>query len=409
MKNLRTTLLVAGLQIGGLGTAGWLLAQDPVKGGKPQEPAAAAPTTQTIDQHITDLGSDSYRVRLQAESSLRKLGKDALPALRKAADQSKDNEVQWRARRLVRQIEHGDEQGLVERSKVDAQDDGAPSPRIGAGRRNLLDEVHGQFDSLFERFERDLGLDVPRAHFFQDDFFRDLQDQIKAGKGTSQGMVVRIDSSGAVHVEVNETNEKGETEKKVYDAPDLDSFRQQYPGVLQRNGLSLGLRPLGNNPFFAAPNLRAWNWDFSQPDAALQPWTPAPGAPDVRATPPEDAAPPAGKRLGVYVHPNIPAELRLHLGLADDVGLMVESVQPDSLASALGLERGDIVTAIGDHTIGSTQDVQDALGGIEAGQTVKVQFLRKGATQTASAKKPETEAPKAEKLEPRRKASTTIR
>ncbi|MEO6598084.1 MAG: PDZ domain-containing protein [Planctomycetota bacterium] len=437
MKDLKTMFLVAGLGalgLGGLGLGSRLPAQESDPQAAPP-PTATAPTTaptKTIEQSIADLGSDSYRTRLQAESALKKQGKAALPALRKAADDASDNEVQWRSRRLVRQIERGDEQGLVQRSKPDAQEpaardlgardpgarDSGSTPQLWTDRRRVIEQMQQQFDSLFERFERDFGLDVPRAHFFQDNFFQDLQDQLESGKGNSQGMSVQIDPDGAVHVEVNETNEKGETEKKIYDAPDLDSFHRQYPGVLQKNGLGLGLRPLRDG-LFLGPNLRGWGFDIPgrQPVQQPWPWTRVPSQPDAGQPPVDDAAPTEGKRLGLYVHPSIPAELRLHLGLEDSVGLMVESVQADSLAATLGLERGDIVTRIGAKSIGSTQDVQDALGGIESGQSVEVGFLRKGAAKTATAKKPAVDAAKAkesakvksDKLEPRRKRDTTIR
>ena len=58
---------------------------------------------------------------------------------------------------------------------------------------------------------------------------------------------------------------------------------------------------------------------------------------------------------------------------------MIETVQPDTLAEALGLQRGDIVTKIAGHSIGSAQDVQKVLSAIDAGATVEVTFLRKGA------------------------------
>jgi serine protease Do len=125
---------------------------------------------------------------------------------------------------------------------------------------------------------------------------------------------------------------------------------------------------------------------------------------DLPATP---APAPVGKRLGIVVH-QIPAELREHLDLAADTGLMVESVQEGSLAESLGLQRGDIVVQIESTAIGSSMDVQKVLGGIEAGKQVEVKFLRKGKEMTAKATKTEAvEEPK--KLEAKKGKNATIR
>ena len=43
-----------------------------------------------------------------------------------------------------------------------------------------------------------------------------------------------------VRVEVQEENDKGETENKVYEAKDLDDFHKKHPGVLKLHGLLPG-------------------------------------------------------------------------------------------------------------------------------------------------------------------------
>ena len=391
-----------------------LPAQEPEPAPSPQAPPAIA-ETKGAEHWIRDLGSDSYQTRLKAEGALRKLGKEALPALKKAAEDA-DSEVQWRARRLVRQIEKGVNQGLVERPKRDTtepevtgQDESRASPRTRVFRvPQGFPDMREQFESLFEHFERDFGLDIPRARFFEDDFFKDLQEQMKSGRGTSQGTVLQIGPDGSVHVEISEKNEKGEVERKVYDAPDMQSFQQQYPDVLKKNGLYLGLNewPRTLRGFGG----QAWPGFRLEPGWKLEPnWQPygqlLPGAQDDLLAP---AAPaPVGKRLGIVVHP-IPAELREHLDLGPDSGLMVESVQEGSLAESLGLQRGDIVVEIESTAIGSAMDVQKVLGGIEAGKQVEVKFLRKGKETKAKATKTEAvEEPK--KLEVKKDKNSTIR
>lgn len=412
--------LVAGLVVGAN-----LMAQDPQgkadPQGKPdQEPkveAKAGKPAKSREQWIRDLGSESFRVRLDAEKALRAMGKEAVPDLQKAAEQSADNEVQWRARRLVRQIEGGEQGGLQQRDGNDHAPDAPqvarpqrPGRWFGATPQGMPDDIRSEFDQMFEQMERSFGLDIPRARFFQDDFFQDLQNQLKAGHGQSHGMSMSIGPDGAVHVEVQQKNEKGEVETKTYDAPDMESFQKQYPGVLQQNGLGGGMQFwIGGQSPRLLPGLQVDPGQGlgqglrSRIKSRLQPAPAAPADP----TAPADQSPPDGKRLGVYVRPEIPADVREYLGLDEGVGLMVESVQPGSLAQSLGLQRGDIVTKVAGKAIGSTEDVQQALGGVETGKPVEVVFVRKGLEKQASANKPaaaqaeESPAKEPKKLEPR--------
>ncbi len=421
MNNMSTLLVMVGL-----GLCANLPAQEPGA----MKPRAVAESTKGVEQWIADLGSDSYKTRLQAEKALRELGQAAVPALKKAAEEPAEVEVQWRARRLLRQLEKGANQGLVERgkSKQGAEPQGDETRRDELRRSpfwraqgGLPDAMREQFESLFEGFERDLGLDVPRARFFQDDFFRDLQEQMKSGGGTQKGMSMQIGPDGAVRVEIDEKNEKGEIEKKVYEAPDLETFHAQHPGMLQQNGLGLGLQGWPRTlRGFGGPIVPGWKFDWDVDSKWLQPRALQPlfpraqdpqdqlGAPDAVPT----APPPAGKRLGIAIRPELPAELREHLELEDGVGLMVESVQPGTLAESLGLLRGDIIVKIADKSIGAAVDVQEALGGIEAGKKVEVKFLRKGVEKTATTTKTEAAEPakKVERLERRQsKAGESIR
>ncbi|MBL8732205.1 MAG: PDZ domain-containing protein [Planctomycetes bacterium] len=386
MIDLRSLLLVPALGLGVSTVAQQGTATPPAT---PPQSAPGAKAAVSIETLIGDLGSDSYRQRVQAERELRARGKQAVPALEKAAADSRDSEVQWRARRLLRQIEQGGSGVAVERERAggDAPEPQVEAPGAEARPRQRVQEPSGgdvrdQFERLFERFERDFGLDIPRARFFRDDFFRDLQEQMRGqgGLGTSQGMSMQVGPDG-VRVEVQQQNERGEIEKKVYEAPDMESFQKQYPEVLRQNGLGMGLDPL------RLPTLRGF--DLARPMAPVGPrvWL---GTPDVEPAAPS-TVPPAGRRLGVTVRPEIPAELRSYLELAADEGLMVEGVQPDSLAQTLGLQTGDIVTRIGEQRIGAPADVPRALGAVKQGEMVTVHFVRKGAEKSASATKTEVD------------------
>ncbi len=413
---IRTLMLSAAASL-----AAALPAQEPVPATPAKPPVETAPAPKkSVEQLIEALGSDSYRARLDAERALREAGQEAVPLLKKAADTSDDAEVQWRARRVLRQIERGGAAGLEARRR-DAQqpdnDAGQPErrgPLVLRRRGAEADPMRDQFESLFERLQQDFGIDIPRARFFDDSFFRDLQEQMKAGTSRSQGLSMQIGPDGAVRVEVQEKGEDGKTDTKVYEAPDMESFHEKHPGVLQKNGLGMGLLPGGPLRGFA-PRLE-FDWGGGMPPLGTLPkgglgQPQVPGRDDLVVEPPPP--PPAGKRLGIAIRNEVPVELRDHLGLDEGVGLMVESVSDGSLAQALGLQKGDIVTHIGKHTIGSPQDVQDALGPIAKGAAVEVQFVRKGERKTATADKAEATAPDEPKSAPlqRRKAKTdeTIR
>jgi len=394
MNVMRTAVMVMGCGLMGFGFGNMVAAQEP-EATKPSVSQPTKPAEQkSAEQWIKDLGSDSYRIRLQAEKELRALGKTALPSLQEAAQRTEDSEIQWRAKRLVRQIESGQDGGLQERQpRASTPQSGDQDPPTGMrgwrGGINLPESVRERFDELFGQMERDFGVDVPRARFFDDSFFRDLQEQLQSGGATSQGMTMQMGPDG-VRVEVKQKNDKGVVENKVYEAPDLETFQKHHPGVLEKNGLGMGMRFWvdGQRPFQSP--LRAWRVDpWSGRDQRAVPRLRDPRdetAEETQEAPPPP--PPEGKRLGVTIRPEIAEELREHLGLEADVGLMVESVQPGSLAESLGLLRGDIVVRIGDRSIGSAQDVQEALGPIEPNQRVEVRLLRKGVEKTASAVKP---------------------
>jgi len=229
--------------------------QEPQQPSTPQQPdqskqAEGKQGTRSVAEWIQQLGSDTFKARLDAEQALRRLGSEALPALRKAAANDAEAEAQWRARRLIRQIERNETGGLGRRNRDDGDGTGqrgswfTPLPGQDAG-------VQDRFDRLFADLERDFGLDIPRGRFFHDGFFRDLQQQAEemrermqqgfSGVGKGQSMSMQIGPDG-VRVEIKQKGEDGKEEAKVYEAPDVETFQKKYPGVLQPNGLGGGMR-----------------------------------------------------------------------------------------------------------------------------------------------------------------------
>src|SRR5262249_38225132 len=160
---------------------------------------------------------------------------------------------------------------------------------------------------------------------------------------------------------------------KVYEAPDLQTFKQKYPDVLPEHGLGFGfawpggrdgLRVWRMNDGSGTLRLPSFSWPVTRPHDLDDHDLPDTDLDASGAAP--QVLPPAGKRLGIVVRPEIPQQVRDYLGI--EGGLMVDQVQDDTLASALKLEAGDIVLEIAGTKIASTADVQQALGGIDAGK-----------------------------------------
>jgi len=347
MNDMRTLLLATAF----LTTSG--VAQDP---GQSQPPVVhSAPAG--VQKWIRQLGSDSYRERLDAENKLRAKGKLAKKALEAAAADERDSEVQWRARRLLRQLEKKQsesnpgltERGLTERGRQQDRAKEREIVRRRSGSNGDVDDVRAEFDRIFRELERDHGIEVPRVRFFDDTFFDDIRKQMQRGmnrgllrggatQGQSQGMSVQVTPKG-VRVEVTETGKDGKSDTKVYEAPDMETFHKKHPGVLDKGSTNgrrgdIGLKGLGlTDPREQIDRLklemgkadRGFGWQLLKPrvvpfDKAFRP--PAVGLPQLEVP----AVPAKGRRLGIQIKA-IPDSLRGYLELESGSGLMIDLVQ----------------------------------------------------------------------------------
>lgn len=84
-----------------------------------------------------------------------------------------------------------------------------------------------------------------------------------------------------------------------------------------------------------------------------------------------------GGFLGVELMPLTP-ELRAHLGVPADRGVMVARVVEDSPAARAGLQVGDVVTAIEGDGVESPWDLTVAVRGKEAGEPARLEVWRDG-------------------------------
>ena len=74
----------------------------------------------------------------------------------------------------------------------------------------------------------------------------------------------------------------------------------------------------------------------------------------------------------------IPRRLRHAAGLAQDSGVMVTAIEPDSPAQRAGLMTGDTILALDGVTITGADDLIRTLAGDKIGRTVDVDVLRFG-------------------------------
>lgn len=376
-----------------LGVLGFVAAVLPAQDDKPE-------VKPPVGELIENLGHRDYKVRKAAETALRERGSEAADALKKAADNDGDAEVQWRARRVLQQIESGAD-GRLQRRSSRAQDPASPGQGTTTPWRPRWPQTGGDadleklFGDLFEQLERS-GVDVPRGHFFRDDFFQSLQQQLEDARrgvamgvpGRGQAFSMRMDQNG-VRIEVTEQGEDGKSENKVYEAPDVKTFREQYPEIAERYLRGDGSATFGFGDLFPAAR-----------QFRLAPM-PRPEA----MSPPSAVTHDDGERLGVYVEEVTP-EIRDFLQLEDGHGLRVQSVDPGSLGSTLGVEDGDVLLQVGSQKVGSVLDVRDGLSAVAAGDKLTVKVNRRGSEKTLETTKPVAVKP-SRKLEKRDEPTDT--
>ena len=334
-----------------------------------------APGKQPVDaDHIRklvqDLGAEAFDRRDAAYRELARIGAPAIPELEKAL-KSDDVQIRVSAERLLRRL----------RAASTAEKRPAPAP--DRPRERHLDEFlreleerglpglgedweewHRQMDRRFQEMRKQL-----RA--LEEDLDRDVREGIRRAPsgGTSERHVrvqsddeaidCRVDAEGKVTVGIT-TKKDGREETATYEAPGAEEFRKRHPEIWERVKGFLGD---GNRlRVEIGPSIRLWRFG-TDPRRAPTP-LPVP-------------APAEGPRLGIYTAEITPA-LRSHLALGPDEGLLVDAVQPGSLAARLGLERYDVVLRIGGESVGSPGEVRTVLAKLPADAPVKVTVARRG-------------------------------
>ena len=99
-----------------------------------------------------------------------------------------------------------------------------------------------------------------------------------------------------------------------------------------------------------------------------------------------------GGRLGVEAV-QISKEVRKLLGASEDAGVLVNSVQSDSVAAEAGIKPGDVIVEVAGQKVKSVGSIRRALADKDAGQTVAVTLIRDKRSTTVNAKLRERKEP----------------
>lgn len=103
-------------------------------------------------------------------------------------------------------------------------------------------------------------------------------------------------------------------------------------------------------------------------------------APAVVQAGPEDGG--GAGYLGVRLQ-RIEGGLAEALDMAPDSGVLLAQVESGSPAEKAGLSKGDIITKVGTKSVGTPDELRDAVRNAHAGDKVKISYLRDGKTRTS--------------------------
>ncbi len=285
-----------------------------------------------VDDLVRQLGHDEYAVREKASQELKRIGKPAEEALRKAA-QGEDPEVRARARAILDDLAQAEKPRAGEPPKRDPQ---RALPGFGfrglGGRGSSVQVLSANGETTYK---------------------------LSPGDG-SPGISFRKAQGGAVRLEY--ADEKGAS--KAAEAESLEKFLKDHKELAEKYGITEDGIDTGGarvsfkgGAFGGAPLPRLFRFRQGFPFLDEEEELRAGGASFER---PSDA-------------------LRAQLEIPAGQGLVVGRVAEGSDAAAAGLQKSDVLLEIDGKKIASLQDVKDAL---KRGASATV--LRKGRKETLS-------------------------
>lgn len=298
----------------------------------PTPPAPPAP----VEDKATEADRDARIAKLRAELDELRTKQEAI-------------------RQELRELGAADSRPRVERLR-------RAEPPTG-GMDGLPEEMRRQIEDMRERM-RDMEKQFGGPGGFGPGGSFDFD--IKTDGSASKKIMSMQSGPDGVTVTVTEDKD-GKEVTKTYEAESTDELVKKYP-ELKGYGI-LGDGPTTVPGFRFGPGSGATIRRFGTP---IEPTPPTPLVPAPLAPAADDQ-----NRLGVSIDTT-----------HNEPGLLVQSVEPKTLAEDLGIEAGDIILEVGTDEVSEPADVRPALRRIKAGEEVRVKIERDGAEQILTAKKP---------------------
>lgn len=265
-----------------------------------------------IDQCIRDLGSEYYETREKAMIELRKIGKAALPALRKAAEGAEDPEVRLRAKQLVEEIEKAEKKPPMKRtaSRISVQSSGGDTVYV---------ITPGEGDPITFKRLKDGSVEL---EYVEDGTKRTAKSESLEKFLEEHRELARkygISREGIRYAGVRASFQGGRSEFR-FQEPDAEEFWRQFEEEMER--LRRQLREFG----------------FEDEE-----WP--------RSTYRRDTV------YGASFDP-VDEVLRSHLEIPEGTGLVVRRVKEGTLAAEVGLKKHDIVLEVDGVKIATSRDLR---------------------------------------------------
>jgi len=259
---------------------------------------------------IRDLGSEDFETREKATAELKKIGKPAVPELRKAAA-SEDPEVQLRAKKILDELQKAE--------------DKPKSRRSGGSVR--IESANGETVYHLTPAEGD-------------------------------PIVIRLGEDGSLALEVDK--------KEIARADSLDQFLEEHAELadkygitrdgIQYGGLRASFRGRRPEPPLPVPNAEDWLRELEKQMEELRKQFGGFGWDEDFFRVPQQRSQAHGATLD-----SVDEALRSHLDLPEGEGLLVRRVAPATLAARFGIKKFDVLVSIDGADVSSADDAKKLL------------------------------------------------
>lgn len=323
------------------GNASGLVRVEPQSSARASEEAAAwKARLQDHDLAARERAFDDFVNALRRDEGLRRAARDWRDA--------SESDLAWTARLALREADRDSAGGLRR------------TPLGGGGfwRDDLharLDDMQRQFGDLDQMFE-----DLQRR-FHQG--FQAPQVAPSPGRAfqESQSYSLQVTPDG-VKVEVQE-NVDGKLDTKTYEAKTLDELYAAHPELKDKLGPRVEIQ--------SGP--RAW-WGSPEGDEffGLRPLAPGDRRGAITPLPLSEFR---TDRLGVLIDTRFDDAARSNLKLDPGVGLKVSGVQPNSIASKVGIVEGDVLVELNGKVLHGADDVRATLESRRADEDVAITLI----------------------------------